>query len=167
MAPRIQCVRCESTFLPELILFRRKQPFCGPCLKTRPGPGWVWSKRLGKWRRPAIRKFFGDRQGVHLALGWGVAHAAALAGTGVGLLAAVILPDGFEWAGWLAGAAVGLAVNQMVTHQFLRYEEVEAEEIQDDGYVDIGGYLTGQLSAVVELGGGALAAAILILTKVL
>ena len=159
MAPRIQCVRCETLFQADLIQFRRKQPFCGPCLKTRPGPGWVWSKRIGKWRRPAIRKFFGDRQGVHIALGWLVAHLSALAGAGTGLLAAAVGAE--PWAAWVAGAAVALGVNQMVSHQFLRYEEVEAQEIEDDGYIDIGGYIGGQMAAVGELGTAAVTLALL------
>ena len=124
---------------------------------AKPGKGWVWSKRLVKWRRPAVRQFMADRQGIHIVLGFVTANAAALIGTAVGLLAYAV--SGNDWVGWLAGPVTGLAVNGMISHQFLRYEEVEAKEIGDDAYVDIGGYLGGQLGAVVELGVGGLAAA--------
>ena len=47
--------------------------YCGSCKKYRNGKchkaGWKWSERLGKCRRPAIREFMMDRQGIHIVLG--------------------------------------------------------------------------------------------------
>ena len=37
----------------------------------------------------------------------------------------------------------GFACLTILTHLFLRYEEVEAKEIADDAYIDIGGYISG------------------------
>ena len=101
-----------------------------------PKKGYVWSERLGKWRRPAIRKFMMDRQGVHIILGFLVNLL------GVGAAFAVMMLTKHT----LAGILVGVALVTVATHVFLRYEEVEAAEIEDDGYIDIGGYLGGMLA---------------------
>ena len=97
---------------------------------SKPGKGWVWSDRLQKWRRPAARKFMLDRQGIHIVLGAVVAMPF--------LALAALKADEFWMGAWFA-------VSVVVTHLFLRYEEVEAKEIADDAYIDIGGYLGGFL----------------------
>ena len=113
--------------------------YCEPCGKYRNGKchrqGYHWSERLGKCRRPAIRKFMADRQGIHIVLGvatgllWAIpAVLALLTANGIAVIA--------------SGLAVAVVTNQ-INHLFLTYETVEAKEIGDDGYIDIGGYLTG------------------------
>ena len=94
-------------------------------MNGKPGKGWVWSDRLQKWRRPAVRQFMADRQGIHIVLG------LVVAGLGAGM----------EWAfGW------GIATIVVLSALFCLYEVVEAGEISDDGYIDIGGYLGGLMA---------------------
>ena len=117
--------------------------------------GYHWSDRLQKYRRPAVRQFMMDRQGVHIILGF-IAGALALAAGAatfvLGLWAALYIhpvePTALGLAVLFLTAALATGgVDWILTHQFLRYEEVEAAEIDDDGYIDIGGYLGGQLGA--------------------
>ena len=110
-----------------------------------PKKGYHWSERLGKYRRPAVRQFMMDRQGVHIILGFVAASLSLVTAAGVFLAAAVL--DVPAWAGFIAAVLSMLILDALLTHQFLRYEEVEAKEIDDDGYIDIGGYLGGQLAA--------------------
>ena len=91
--------------------------------------GWVWSDRLGKWRRPAVRKFMADRQGIHLILGVAI---------------------GLGWLGLLVQEPYSLTgptiIAQVLAYiRFNRYEEVEAKEIEDDAYIDLGGEMVGWL----------------------
>ena len=122
-----------------------------------PKKGYVWSERLQKYRRPAFREWANDRQGIHLALGLGVVAVAALVTIGFALLVNAL---GITQGALLAAVLLGIAVEAVMTHQFLRYEEVEAKEIADDGYIDIGGYLTGQLIGFALTGAAMLAWAV-------
>ena len=90
----------------------------------KPGKGWVWSKRLNKWRRPAIRQWMNDRQGIHAILGFAV-----------GLSWLLLLFDPLLMMGPV------IAAQLLAYIRFNRYEEVEAKEIGDDGYIDLGGEL--------------------------
>ena len=107
--------------------------------KGKPGKGWVWSDRLQKWRRPAARKFMVDRQGIHIVLGAVVALPLVLLGVAEKFWLDDVGPIAL---GWIWAATV-------VTHLFLRYEEVEAKEISDDAYIDIGGFLGGFLAVAL------------------
>ena len=123
-----------------------------------PKKGWVWSDRLQKYRRPAIRKFMADRQGIHIILGFLVglllplfAVLGGLGGVGVGYAVDMAADQnlvGWMLAGALIGDVIGLLPVGLLTHIFLRYEEVEAKEIEDDAYIDIGGYLGGLMASL-------------------
>ena len=107
-----------------------------PDYSTYPGKGWVWSRRLNKWRRPAMRAFMADRQGIHLVLGLAV---------------------GLCWLFLLVGnwhlTAATIAAQILAYLRFNRYEEVEAREISDDAYIDLGGEMVGWLIASVGVFG--------------
>ena len=102
--------------------------------KNNPRKGYVWSERLQKYRRPAIRKFMADRQGIH-----------AIIGVLVGLFWLLLLAIP-HIANPVAAAVFGgavLLVQVLAYVRFNRYEEVEAKEIDDDGYIDLGGEMGG------------------------
>ena len=116
-------------------------------MNESPGKGWVWSNRLQKYRRPAIRSFMMDRQGIHIVLGLIVGGIFNILPAASGFL----YPKDGDWQLaliWLATIVLGLLVCILITHIFLRYEEVEAKEIEDDAYIDIGGYLGGLIGSL-------------------
>lgn len=134
----ITCPRCGEESERWFATMINGRDFCHPCAATYPGKGWVWSKRLVKWRRPAMRAWMADRQGIHIILGLLVVALSA----GFGLVV------GDKPITWLVGGGL---VAGVATWIFLRYEEVEAKEISDDAYIDIGGYLGGILAGVALL----------------
>ena len=85
-----------------------------------PKKGYVWSERLQKYRRPAIRQWMNDRQGIH-----------ALLGFAIGLCWLFLLAPGMVWP--------TIAAQALAYWRFNQYEAIEAKEISDDGYIDLGG----------------------------